>query len=89
MDKKIAVLAPGAIGGIIGGYIVYWTSGRTFNPAIGIAGVSCIPTTAKVAQKEVQKANKFAVILPWAMGASISGVISSAIIAGIYVTLLR
>lgn len=77
------------IGGILGGYIVYWTSGRSFNPVIGIAGVSCLPTTAKVAQKEAHAANKFAVILPWAMGASISGVISSAIIAGIYVTLLR
>jgi Na+-transporting methylmalonyl-CoA/oxaloacetate decarboxylase beta subunit len=28
-------------------------------------------------------------ILPWAMGASISGVITSAIIAGIYVTVLQ
>jgi len=77
------------IGGIIGGYIVYWTSGRTFNPVIGIAGVSCLPTTAKIAQKAVRDANKFALILPWAMGASICGVISSAIIAAIYVTLLR
>ncbi len=77
------------IGGIIGGYIVYWTSGRTYNPVIGIAGVSCIPTTAKVAQKEARNANKFAIILPWAMGANICGVITSAIIAAIYVTLLR
>jgi oxaloacetate decarboxylase beta subunit len=84
----VALLLSG-IGGIIGGYVVWWTSGKKFNPVIGIAGVSCIPTTAKVAQKEVHAANKFAVILPWAMGASISGVISSAIIAGIYVTLLR
>jgi oxaloacetate decarboxylase beta subunit len=85
----ITALLLSGIGGIIGGYIVYWADGRTFNPVIGIAGVSCMPTTAKVAQKEVRAANKFAVILPWAMGASISGVISSAIIAGIYVTLLR
>ena len=85
----ITALLLSGIGGIIGGYIVYWASGRKFNPVIGISGVSCIPTTAKVAQKEVHKANKFAIILPWAMGASISGVISSAIIAGIYVTLLR
>ncbi len=85
----VTALLLSGIGGILGGYIVYWTSGRTFNPVIGIAGVSCLPTTAKVAQKEVHKANKFAIILPWAMGASISGVISSAIIAGIYVTLLR
>jgi sodium ion-translocating decarboxylase beta subunit len=77
------------IGGIIGGYIVYWMSGRTFNPVVGIAGVSCVPTTAKVAQKEAHAANKFAMILPWAMGACVSGVISSAIIAGIYVTLLQ
>jgi oxaloacetate decarboxylase beta subunit len=77
------------IGGIIGGYIVYWTSGRTFNPVIGIAGVSCVPTTAKVAQKEAHDANKFAMILPWAMGSCVSGVITSAIIAGIYVTVLQ
>ena len=85
----ITALLISGVGGIIGGYIVYWASGRTYNPVIGIAGVSCLPTTAKVAQKEARDANKFAVILPWAMGASISGVITSAIIAAIYMTLLR
>lgn len=84
----LALLLSG-IGGIIGGYVIWWTSGRKFNPVIGIAGVSCVPTTAKVAQKEAREASKFAVILPWAMGASICGVITSAIIAAIYVTLLR
>jgi len=78
-----------AIGGLAGGYMVYWMSGRKFNPVIGIAGVSCVPTTAKVAQKSVREANKTAIILPWAMGASICGVISSAIVAAVYVTLLR
>jgi oxaloacetate decarboxylase beta subunit len=85
----VTALLISGIGGIIGGYIVYWTSGRTYNPVIGIAGVSCVPTTAKVAQKEARDANKFAIILPWAMGANICGVITSAIIAAIYVTLLR
>jgi len=84
----LALLLSG-IGGILGGYVVWLTSGRRFNPVIGIAGVSCVPTTAKVAQKEAREASKFAVILPWAMGASICGVITSAIIAAIYVTLLR
>jgi oxaloacetate decarboxylase beta subunit len=84
----IALLLSG-IGGILGGLMVWRFGGRTFNPTIGIAGVSCIPTTAKVAQKEAMKANKTTVILPLAMGASVSGVITSAIIAGIYVTLLR
>jgi len=76
------------IGGIIAGYILYFTSGGKFNPAIGIAGVSCVPTTAKVAQKLVSKVNKTAIILPEALGANISGVITTAIIAGIYCSLL-
>ncbi len=77
------------LGGILGGYIVYWLSGRSYNPVIGIAGVSCVPTTAKVAQKEAHDANKFAMILPWAMGACVSGVITSAIITGLYVSVLQ
>jgi oxaloacetate decarboxylase beta subunit len=77
------------IGGIIGGYIMYYISKGQFNPVVGIAGVSCVPTTAKVAQKEVHLANMKAQILPYAIGANISGVITSAIIAGIYITLLR
>jgi oxaloacetate decarboxylase beta subunit len=85
----ITALLISGIGGIIGGYIMYYTSGKKYNPVVGIAGVSCIPTTAKVAQKEVLAANRYAVILPYAMGANISGVITSAILAGIYVTLLR
>jgi len=83
----LALLLSG-IGGIAGGYIVYLVSGRKFNPAIGIAGVSCVPTTAKVAQKAVSAVAPNVVVLPVALGASISGVITSAIIAGIYVTLV-
>lgn len=77
------------IGGIIGGYVMYFLTKGKFNPAVGIAGVSCVPTTAKVAQKEIQKVNKQAMILPYAMGANVCGVITTAIIAAIYVTLLR
>lgn len=77
------------IGGIIGGYIVYFINNKNFNPVIGIAGVSCVPTTAKVAQKEVSMVNKQAFILQYAIGANICGVITSAILTGIYVTLLH
>jgi len=83
----IALLLSG-IGGIIGGYVVYLISGKNFNPTIGIAGVSCVPTTAKVAQKEVHLVNKYCFILQYAMGANICGVITSAILTGIYVTLI-
>ncbi len=76
------------IGGIMGGYVAYFVSGRKINPVIGIAAVSCIPTTAKVAQKEVSKVSPDSIILPEALGANICGVITSAILTGIYVTLI-
>ena len=84
----IALLLSG-IGGIIGGYVMYFITKGKYNPTIGIAGVSCVPTTAKVAQKEVTKINRQAMILPFAMGANVSGVITTAIIAAIYITLLK
>jgi sodium ion-translocating decarboxylase beta subunit len=84
----IALLLSG-IGGIIGGLIAYKLSKGKINPLIGIAAVSCVPTTAKVAQKCALMYNKQAIILPFAMGPNVAGVITTAIIAGIYVGLLR
>jgi carboxybiotin decarboxylase len=84
----VALLLSG-IGGIIGGLIAYKLSGGKINPLIGIAGVSCVPTTAKVAQKCAFAINKRAIILPFAMGPNVAGVITTAIITGIYVGLLR
>lgn len=76
------------VGGIVGGYILYFFSGRKVNPVIGIAAVSCVPSTAKVAQKEVSNVNPGAIILPDALGANVCGVITTAILTGIYVTLI-
>jgi oxaloacetate decarboxylase beta subunit len=83
----IALLLSG-IGGIAGGYLVYLINHKKFNPAVGIAGVSCVPTTAKVAQKEAARVNKRCVILQYAMGANICGVITTAILTGIYITIV-
>ena len=47
-----------------------------------------MPTTAKVAQKEVTLANRSAIILPYAIGANVSGVITTAILTGLYITFL-
>lgn len=84
----LALLLSG-IGGILGGYALYFFSGRKYNPVIGIAAVSCVPTTAKVAQKEVTKANPNVIVMPHALGANISGVITTAILAAIYVTVIQ
>ena len=83
----LALLLSG-IGGILGGYVIYFFRKGDFNPTIGIAGVSCVPSTAKVAQKAAGKANAAAFILDYALGANICGVITTAILTGSYITLL-
>ncbi len=80
----LALLISG-IGGILGGYVMYYWSGKKYNPVIGIAGVSCVPTTAKVAQKSVGPG---VIVLPHALGANISGVITSAIFAAALIAFL-
>ena len=77
------------LGGLLGGYVLYFASGKKYNPVIGIAGVSCVPTCAKVAQKTVSEVTPDSIILPHALGASISGVITSAIFAGVLITVVR
>lgn len=77
------------IGGIIGGYVAYFCTGGKVNPVVGIAGVSCVPTTAKVAQKIVQKDNPHAIIMQYALGANVMGVITTAIIAGVFCSIIK
>ncbi len=84
----ITALVLSGIGGIGGGYVLYFIKRRKYNPMIGIAAVSCVPTTAKVVQKMVQADAPGEIVLPEALGASISGVITSAILCGVYVALV-
>jgi oxaloacetate decarboxylase beta subunit len=76
------------LGGICGGMIAYKVSRGKINPLLGIAGVSCVPTTAKVAHKVAQETNPKAFIIAYAMGPCIAGVITSAIIAACYITMV-
>lgn len=85
----VVALTLSAVGGIIGGYVVYFFSGKKINPVIGIAGVSCVPTTAKVAQKIVTKANPGVIVMPHALGINVSGVITTAIIAGVFCSFIK
>ena len=81
----VALLLSG-VGGLLGGLVAYRVSGGKINPLIGIAGVSCLPTTAKVAHKCAQEADPNVFILPYAMGPCIAGVITTAIITACYIT---
>ena len=80
----LALTVSGAVG-ILGGYVVYWFKKGDFNPVVGISGVSCVPTTAKIAQHAAEDEDPFAVVMPVAMGANIGGVIVSAIACGVFI----
>ena len=75
LDEKVLILlvlgifalTMSAIGGIIGGYIMYLLTGRRFNPVCGIAGISCVPTCAKIAQKEISRVAPDVIVLPDAL----------------------
>ncbi len=85
----MVALTLAALGGILGGYVLYfWYKGK-YNPMIGVAGVSCVPTTAKIVQKIATEVAPGVMIMPHALGANISGVITTAILTGIYVAVLR
>lgn len=96
LDEKVLILlvlgifalTVSAVGGIIGGYIMYMITGRRFNPVCGIAGISCVPTCAKIAQKEISRVAPDVIVLPDALGINISGVITSAIFTGVYIALI-
>lgn len=85
----VVALALSGVGGLAGGLIAYKLSKGKFNPLVGIAAVSCIPTTAKVAQKCAAEANSRCMILPHAMGPSVAGVITTAILTGIYISSIK
>ncbi len=69
-------------GGLVGGIIMYKTSGGKINPLIGSAGVSAVPMAARVSQDVGRRYNKSNFLLMHAMGPNVAGVIGSAIAAG-------
>lgn len=58
------------------------------NPLIGSAGVSAVPMAARVSNKVGMESNPHNFLLMHAMGPNVSGVIGSAVVAGVLLTLL-
>jgi oxaloacetate decarboxylase beta subunit len=59
------------------------------NPLIGAAGVSAVPMAARVVNKVGLEANPQNHLIMHAMGANVSGVIGSAVAAGVLLALLK
>lgn len=84
----LIAFAVGTAGGVLFGKLMYIITKGKVNPLIGSAGVSAVPMAARVSQKVGQQENPSNFLLMHAMGPNVSGVIGSAVAAGILLTLL-
>jgi oxaloacetate decarboxylase beta subunit len=66
---------------------LFLPEGKKINPLIGSAGVSAVPMAARVSQSEGLKANPSNYLLMHAMGPNVSGVVGSAVAAGILLSI--
>ena len=71
-----------ACGVLIGKLMSFLTKGK-INPLIGAAGVSAVPMAARIAHNVGQEENPNNYLLMHAMGPNVSGVIGSAVAAGV------
>ena len=84
----LAAFAIGTAGGVLLGKVMCKVSGGKVNPLIGSAGVSAVPMAARVSQKVGQAENPGNFLLMHAMGPNVSGVIGSAVAAGVLLNIL-
>ncbi|WP_073611731.1 sodium ion-translocating decarboxylase subunit beta [Desulfopila aestuarii] len=78
----------GTAGGVLMAKLMNKLSKTPINPLIGAAGVSAVPMAARVVNKVGLEANPQNHLLMHAMGANVSGVIGSAVAAGVLLALL-
>jgi sodium ion-translocating decarboxylase beta subunit len=84
----VLAFAFGTAGGIWGAKIANLFLKEKVNPLIGAAGVSAVPMAARVAQVEGQKANPRNFLLMHAMGPNMAGAIATAVVAGIFMSMV-
>ena len=83
-----AAFCIGTAGGVLFGKLMYIFTGGKVNPLIGSAGVSAVPMAARVSQKVGQEYDPGNHLLMHAMGPNVSGVIGSAVAAGVLLKML-
>ena len=78
----------GTAGGVLLGKLMNKCSKTPINPLIGAAGVSAVPMAARVASKVGQEEDPQNFLLMHAMGPNVSGVIGSAVAAGVLLSVV-
>ncbi|MDD2226789.1 MAG: sodium ion-translocating decarboxylase subunit beta [Dysgonamonadaceae bacterium] len=75
-------------GGILGVKVYNMFSHKKINPLIGATGLSAVPMASRVANEMALKYDKSNHILQYCMASNVSGVIGSAIAAGVLISFL-
>ena len=88
MVLGVTAFCLGSGAGVVLAKIMNFFSKEKINPLIGSAGVSAVPMAARVSQKVGQAENPSNFLLMHAMGPNVSGVIRSAVAAGILLAFL-
>ena len=83
----VLAFSGGTAGGLLVAKFMNLFLKEKINPLIGSAGVSAVPMAARVSQKVGQKENPSNFLLMHAMGPNVSGVIGSAVAAGVFIAL--
>ncbi len=78
----------GTMGGLLFAKAMNLVLRDKINPLIGSAGVSAVPMAARISHHVGQEANPRAYLLAHAMGPNVAGVIGSAVVAGVFISLL-
>ena len=84
----VAAFACGTIGGLLFAKLMNLFVKEKVNPLIGSAGVSAVPMAARISHTLGQEANPGNFLLPHAMGPNVAGVIGSAVVAGVFISIL-
>ena len=84
----LVAFGAGTAGGLLFAKIMNLFSKEKVNPLIGSAGVSAVPMAARISHQLGQEANERNMLLPHAMGPNVAGVIGSAVVAGVFLTLV-
>lgn len=84
----MVAFAIGTASGLLLAKLMNKLSKKPINPLIGAAGVSAVPMAARVVNKVGLEANPQNHLIMHAMGANVSGVIGSAVAAGVLLALL-
>mgnify|MGYP000923721399 CR=1 FL=1 len=85
----LMAFAVGTAAGCLMGRLMNKVCKEPVNPLIGSAGVSAVPMAARVSNKVGLEANPTNFLLMHAMGPNVSGVIGSAVVAGVLYTLCK